>query len=43
MSNYSTKRDLEHPTGVDTSSLVAKGDIVSLKAEVVMLKDNRMN
>ena len=43
MSNYPTKRDLEHATGVDTSSLDAKGDFVSLKSKVAMLKVNRMN
>ena len=43
LSIYPAKRDLEHATGVDTSSLDAKGDFVSLKSKVAMLKVNRMN
>ena len=32
--NYATKLDLTNPTGVDTSKLVAKSDLASLKVEV---------
>ena len=34
LSNYATKADLENATGIDTSKLAAKSDLVSLKAEV---------
>ena len=34
MSNYATKDDLKDATGVDTSSLVAKCDLASLKEKV---------
>ena len=34
LSNYTTKVDLEGGTGADTSNLVAKSDLASLKAEV---------
>ena len=34
MSNYATKADLKNSTGIDTSNLVAKFDLVSLKAEM---------
>ena len=34
LSNYATKTDLEEATGVDTSKLVAKSDLASLKAEI---------
>ena len=33
-SNYATKRQLEHATGVETPDLAAKKDFISLKAEV---------
>ena len=32
--NYATKKELNHPEGVDTSYLAAKQDFVGLKAEV---------
>ena len=32
--NYATKADLKNATGIDTSKLAAKPDLVSLKAEV---------
>ena len=34
MSNYTTKADLKHATGIHTSKLAAKCDLASLKAEV---------
>ena len=34
LSNYAKKADLKNATGIDTSKLAAKSDIVSLKAEV---------
>ena len=34
MCSYATKADLKNATGVDTSKLAAKSDLVSLKAEV---------
>ena len=34
LSNYATKADLKNATGIDTSTLAAKSDFVSLKALV---------
>ena len=34
LSNYATKADLKNATGIDTSKLAAKSDLVSLKAEI---------
>ena len=34
LSNFATKKELEHATGVDTSDLAAKQDFVALKAKV---------
>ena len=34
LSNYATKKELEHATGIDTFDLVAKKDFIALKAEV---------
>ena len=34
VSNYATKKDLDHTTGVDTSDFAAKKDFFVLKAEV---------
>ena len=34
LSNYATKKELEHATGTDTSDLAAKKDFMALKAEV---------
>ena len=34
LSNYATKTNLKNATGIDTSKLAAKSDLVSLKAEV---------
>ena len=33
MSNYAKKSDLKNATGIDTSKLAAKSDLVSLKTE----------
>ena len=38
MSNYATKKELEHATGIDTSDLVAKKDFDALKSGVDNLK-----
>ena len=42
MSNYPTKRELEHAVGVDTSDLAAKKDSIALKAEVDKLDVNKL-
>ena len=34
LSNYATKKELDHATGVDTFDLGAKKDFITLKAEV---------
>ena len=34
LSNYATKADLKNAAGIDTSTLAAKSDLTSLKAEV---------
>ena len=34
LSNYSTKKELDHVTVVDTSDLAAKKDFIALKSEV---------
>ena len=34
ISNYTTKNELDHATGVDTSDLAAKKDFIALKTEV---------
>ena len=34
LSDYATKTDLKHGTGVDTSKLAAKSDLASLKSEI---------
>ena len=34
LSDYATKADLKNATGMDTSKLAAKSDLVSLKKEV---------
>ena len=34
LSNYATKKEFEHATGVDASDLAAKRDFIALKAEV---------
>ena len=42
LSNYATKKDLEHATGVGTSGLAAKKDFIALKAEVEKLNINKL-
>ena len=42
MSNYATKKELEHATGSDTSDLAAKKDFIALKAEVDQLDMNKL-
>ena len=34
LSNYPTKSDLKNATGIDTSKLAAKSDLVSLKTDI---------
>ena len=34
LSNFASKKELEHATGVDTSNLAAKKDVIALKAKV---------
>ena len=42
MSNYATKSDLKDATGIDTSKLAAKSDLVSLKTEVDKLDIDKL-
>ena len=42
LSNYGTKEELDHATGIDTSDLAAKKDFIALKAEVVKLDINKL-
>ena len=42
LSNYATKKELDHATGVDTSDLAAKKDFIALKAEVDKLDINKL-
>ena len=42
MSNYVTKADIKNATGIDTSKLAAKSDLVSLKAEVDKLDIDKL-
>ena len=41
-SNYATKADSKNATGIDTSKLAAKSDLVSLKAEVIKLDIDKL-
>ena len=41
-SNYATKYDLKNATGIDTSEITAKPDLVSLKAEVDKLDIDKL-
>ena len=41
MSNYATKKDLDHATGVDTSDLAVEKHFIALKAEVDKLDINK--
>ena len=40
--NYSTKTELEHATGIDTFDLAAKKDCITLKAEVDKIDMNKL-
>ena len=42
MSNYATKKELEHTIGVDISNLAAKRDFIALKVEVDKLDINEL-
>ena len=42
LSNYATKSDLKNATGIDTSKLAAKSDLVSSKAEVNKLDIDKL-
>ena len=42
LSNYTTKKELEHATGIDTSDLAAKKCFIVLKAEVGKLDINKL-
>ena len=42
LSNYATKTDLKNAIGIDTSKLVGKSHLVSLKAEVDKLDINKL-
>ena len=42
LSNYATKKELEHAVGIDTSDLAAKKDSTALKAEVDKLDINKL-
>ena len=40
LSNYETKKELEHATGVDTSDFAVKKDFIALKAEIDIIDIN---
>ena len=42
MSNYDTKEELDHATGVDSSDLAVKKDFVALKAKVDKLNIDKL-
>ena len=42
MSNYATKNELEHATGVDISNIAAKSDFIVLKVEINKLDTNKL-
>ena len=42
MSNYATKKKLEHARGADTSDLAAQKDFIALKADVDKLEINKL-
>ena len=42
LSNYATKKELDHATGVDISDLAAKKDFIALKGEVDKLVINKL-
>ena len=42
LSNYATKADLKNATGIDTTKLTGKSDLVSLKAEIDKLDIDKL-
>ena len=42
LSNYATKKELDHATGVNTSDLAAEKDFIALKVEVDKLDINKL-
>ena len=42
LTNYATKKELEHATGINTSDLAAKKDFIALKDEVDKLDINKL-
>ena len=42
LSNYTTKKELNDATGVDTSNLAAKREFIAFKAEVDKLGNNKV-
>ena len=42
LSNYATKKELDHATGVDTFELTAKKDFIALKAEADKLDIDKL-
>ena len=42
LSNYATKKEPDHATGVDASDLAAEKDFITLKAEVGKLDINKL-
>ena len=42
LSNYATKKELDHATGVDTSDVAAKKKIIILRTEVDKLDINKL-
>ena len=42
LSNYATKSDLKNATGIDTSKLASKSDLVNLKTEVDKLDIDKL-
>ena len=42
LSNYATKKELDHSTAIDTSDLVAKKAFIVLKAEIGKLDLNKL-
>ena len=42
MTNYATKKELDHATGVDTPDWAAKKDFIALKPEVAKLDINKL-
>ena len=42
LSNYATKKELDHAIGVDTADLASKKDLIALKAKVGKLDSNKL-